>query len=41
MATWIKSGANNTKLFHRFASYKRNKKYLWEIIDDDGHLHTG
>jgi hypothetical protein len=40
-ATWIKSGDNNTKFFHRFASYRRNKKYLWEITDDDGRLHTG
>jgi hypothetical protein len=39
-ATWIKSGDKNTKFFHRFASYRRNKKYLWEITDEDGHLHT-
>jgi hypothetical protein len=35
-AIWIKSGDKNTKLFHRFASYRRNKKYIWEIKDDTG-----
>jgi hypothetical protein len=40
-AIWIKSGDNNTKFFHRFASYRRNKKHLWDITDDDGRVHSG
>ena len=38
-ATWIKSGDKNTKFFQRFASYRRNKKYLWDITDDSGSVH--
>jgi exonuclease III len=30
-ATWIKSGDQNTKLFHHFASYRRNIKQVWEV----------
>jgi hypothetical protein len=40
-ATWIKSGDKNTKYFHSFASHRRNKKYLWEIKDDEGQVHLG
>jgi hypothetical protein len=40
-AIWIKSGDKNTKFFHNFASYRRNKKFLWEIRDEDGNVHTG
>jgi hypothetical protein len=40
-AIWIKSGDKNTKFFHRFASYRRNKKFIWEINDGTGVLHTG
>jgi hypothetical protein len=29
------------KFFHRFASYRRNKKHLWEIKDDSGCVHSG
>jgi len=31
----------NTKFFHRFASYMRNKKFIWEINDEVGVSHTG
>jgi hypothetical protein len=40
-AIWIQSGDQNTKFFHHFASYRRNWKYVWEIRDDSGALHTG
>jgi hypothetical protein len=39
-AMWIKNGEKNTKFFHNFASYRRNKKCLWEIRDDIGNVHT-
>ena len=40
-ATWIKCGDKSTKFFHRFVSYRRNKSFLWEIIDEAGSIHTG
>lgn len=40
-AIWIKSGDNNTKKIHRFASYRRNKKHLWDITDEDDRVHSG
>jgi hypothetical protein len=40
-ATWIKSGDKNTKYFHQFASYRRNKKHLWEVKDESGLAHYG
>jgi hypothetical protein len=40
-AIWIKSGDKNTKFFHRFASYRRNKKHIWEIKDEAGLVHSG
>jgi hypothetical protein len=40
-AVWLKSGDKNTKFFHNFASYRRNKKQIWEICDEEGQLHTG
>jgi hypothetical protein len=40
-AIWIKSGDKNTKFFHLFASYRRNKKFIWEIKDELGGTHTG
>ena len=38
---WIKSGDKNTKLFHIFASFRRNKNHIWEIRDESGELHSG
>jgi hypothetical protein len=40
-ALWIKSGDQNTKFFHQFASYRRNHKHIWEVIDDHGKVHFG
>jgi hypothetical protein len=40
-ATWIKCGDINTKYFHHFASYRRNKKHIWEVKDDLGQVHYG
>jgi hypothetical protein len=40
-AIWIKSGDKNTKFFHRFTSYRRNKKYIWEVKDENGGTHSG
>jgi hypothetical protein len=40
-ATWILSGDKNTKYFHRFASFRRNKKHLWEVKDETAQVHTG
>jgi hypothetical protein len=34
--TWIKSGDQNSKFFHHYASSSRNKKYIWEIKDETG-----
>jgi hypothetical protein len=40
-AIWIRSGDQNTIFFHNFANFRHNKKYIWEIMDDEGHIHTG
>jgi hypothetical protein len=40
-AIWIKSGDKNTKFFHHFTSYRRNKKYIWEVKDQNGATHSG
>jgi hypothetical protein len=34
-AIWIKSGDQNTKFFHQFASNRRNGKTIWEIQDEN------
>jgi hypothetical protein len=38
-ALWIASGDKNMRFFHRYASHHRNKKFLWEIEDEDGSIH--
>jgi hypothetical protein len=38
-AIWIKSGDQNTKYFHHFASSRRNRKHIWEILDENGQTH--
>jgi hypothetical protein len=40
-AIWLKSGDGNTKFFHSFANFRRNKNFVWEIKDDLGNLHSG
>jgi len=40
-AIWIKSGDQNTKFFHNFANYRRNRKFVWEIRYEMGTLHSG
>jgi hypothetical protein len=40
-AIWIKSGDRNTKFFHLYASHRRNKKFIWEINDEKGNVHSG
>jgi hypothetical protein len=32
-STWLKCGDLNTKYFHKIANSRRNKKYIWEILD--------
>lgn len=33
---WIQQGDNNTKLFHKFVSYRRNFNRVQEIYQEDG-----
>jgi hypothetical protein len=33
-ATWIKYGDKITNFFHRYASFRRNKKHMWEVTDE-------
>jgi hypothetical protein len=40
-AIWIKSGDQNTKFFHQFASFRRNNKHIWEVLDENGQVHFG
>jgi hypothetical protein len=40
-AIWIKSGDQNTKFFHNFANFRRNRKFIWEITDEMGQLQMG
>jgi hypothetical protein len=40
-AIWIKSGDHNTNFFHQFASHRRNNKHIWEILDENGLVHSG
>jgi exonuclease III len=39
-AIWIKSGDNNTKFFHNYASHSRIRKHVWEITDENGYTIT-
>jgi hypothetical protein len=39
-AIWITSGDKNTKFFHWFTSFQRNKKHIWEIDDESGKAHS-
>jgi hypothetical protein len=39
-AIWIQSGDNNTKFFYNFANFRRNRKHIWEIRDNSGHMLT-
>ena len=38
---WLMDGDKNTKFFHHFASYRRNKKHIWEVKDQNGATHSG
>jgi hypothetical protein len=40
-ATWIKSGDKNTTYFHHYASFRCNKKHLWEVTDEMNWVHKG
>jgi len=40
-ATWLQKGDRNTKFFHHFATYRKNKKAIWEMKDEPGVTHTG
>jgi hypothetical protein len=40
-AIWIKSGDQNTKYFHHFTSFRRNRKHIWEVQDENGQVHYG
>ena len=35
---WINKGANNTKLFHRYVSHRRNVNTISEIKDASGNM---
>jgi hypothetical protein len=37
-AIWVKSGDQNNKFFHQFATQRRNSKFIWEIADSAGTL---
>jgi len=39
-AIWIKGGDQNTKFFHQYAGYRRNRKQIWEVKDSSGCQHT-
>jgi hypothetical protein len=40
-ATWIRGGDLNTKKNHKFATSRKNKKHIWQILDDSGSSHSG
>jgi hypothetical protein len=40
-AIWLQSGDLNTRFFHSYASFRRNRKYLWELKDEEGQTHSG
>jgi hypothetical protein len=39
-AIWIKGGDQNTKFFHQYAIYRRNRKQIWEVEDSSRRQHT-
>lgn len=39
--TWIAHGDNNSKSFHNFASYQKNRNIIWDFNGDNGNrIHT-
>jgi hypothetical protein len=34
-------GDKNTKFFHKYASYRRNKKHIWEVKDESDQVFIG
>jgi hypothetical protein len=40
-ATWLLQGDRNTNFFHHYASHRKNRKALWEILDENGNSHSG
>lgn len=39
-AIWIRSDDQNINFFHNFTNFRRNRKFDWEIMDDEGNLHS-
>jgi len=35
------SGDKNTKFFHKYASYRHNKKHIWEVKDESDQVFIG
>jgi hypothetical protein len=35
-AIWLASGDNNSIFFHKYATYNRTRKHIWEISDSAG-----
>jgi hypothetical protein len=38
-AIWVKSGDQNNKFFHQFSNQRRNRKFIWEIVDNSRTIH--